>query len=157
MTLTVILSILYSFAVSSVIANASELDGYTIVDWSRDRDVESNDSNSVIVGGDIVFWRYVNAENPASGAIWKSTFGDELTDDEVTDIWKGKLDDKYISASVDIDAIPDENIRSYIYNHMEEGVPELKLKFDIDADVPGDDNEKKAANLFKGDVGYLSR
>ncbi len=154
MTLTVILSILYSFAVSSVIANASELDGYTIVDWSRDRDVESNDSNSVIVGGDIVFWRYVNAENPASGAIWKSTFGDELTDNEVMQIWSGDFGEKYISASVDIDAIPDENIRSYIYNHMEEGVPELKLKFDIDADVPGDDNEKKAANLFKGDVGY---
>ena len=137
MTLTVILSILYSFAVSSVIANASELDGYTIVDWSRDRDVESGDSNSVIVGGDIVFWRYVNGEDPASGAIWKSAFGDELTDEDVMQIWSGDFGKKYISASVDIDAIPDEDIRSYIYNNMEDGVPELKLKFDIDTDVEG--------------------
>ena len=30
----------------------------------------------------------------------------------------------------------------------------LKLKFDIDADVEGDDNDKKASKLFNGDIGY---
>lgn len=154
MVLAVVLSILYSFAVSSVIAKAAELDGYTLVDWSSNRDVESAGNNSVIVGGDIVFWRYVNGNNPASGAIWKSAFGDELTDGEVMEIWRNELDPKYIVASVDIDSIPDENIRSYIYNHMEEGVPELKLKFDIDADIPGDSNSEKADMLFNGDLGY---
>lgn len=149
-----IISALFSFMVSSRTVRAAELDGYTIVDWSRDRDVESNDANSVIVGGNIVFWRYVNADNPAGEAIWKSEFGDELTDDEVTLIWRNKLLPKYISASVDIDAIPDENIRSYIYNHMEDGVPELKLKFDIDSSVEGDSNSEKAEILFNGDVGY---
>ena len=43
--------------------------------------------NSVIVGGNIPFWRYVNADNPANNnAIWKSVYGDELSDDDVTKI-----------------------------------------------------------------------
>lgn len=149
-----VISTVFSFALSSRTVRADELDGYTTVDWSWNRDIESSDSNSVIIGGNIVFWRYVNADNPASGAIWKSAFGDELTDDEVTLIWNNKLPPKYISASVDIDDIPDENIRSYIYNHIDEGVPALKLKFDIDADIEGNDNEKKATYLFNDDVGY---
>lgn len=149
-----VISTVFSFALSSRTVRAAELEGYTTVDWSWNRDIESLDNNSVIIGGNIAFWRYVNGNDPASGAIWKSAFGDELTDDEVMQIWSGDFGEKYISASVDIDDIPDENIRNYIYNHIEEGVPELKLKFDIDADVGGKTNSDKAKNLFNGDVGY---
>ena len=60
-----------------------------------------------------------------------------LSDDEVTAIWSGDIDQRYIVASVDVANIQDENIRQYIYDHVDEDVPDLKLKFDIDADVAG--------------------
>ena len=110
--------------------------------------------NSVIVGGNIPFWRYVNAENPENNAIWKSIYGDELSDGDVTKIWLGDIDKRYVVASVDVVNIPDENIRQYIYDHIDEDLPDLKFKFDIDADVEGDDNDKKASKLFNGDIGY---
>ena len=66
--------------------------------------------NTVIVGGNIPFWRYVNKTDPANNnAIWKSIYGDELSDDEVTKIWRGKLNEKYVVASVDVANIKDEN------------------------------------------------
>lgn len=150
-----VISAMFAFVVSSHAVKAGELDGYTTVDWTWNRDVETTDSNSVIVGGNIVFWRYVNKENPTSNAIWKSAYGDELSDYEVTEvIWKGQDTNKYILASADVDSIADEDIRNYIKEHVDEDVPELKLKFDIDADVPGDSNSEKAAILFNGDIGY---
>ena len=57
-------------------------------------------------------------------------------------------------ASVDVVNIPDENIRQYIYDHIDEDLPDLKFKFDIDADVEGDSNSEKAEKLFDGDIGY---
>ena len=66
-----ILTVIFSAIASSYIVNADELDGYTKVDWSWNRDMETTDVNSVIVGGNIPFWRYVNAENPENNAIWK--------------------------------------------------------------------------------------
>ncbi len=46
--------------------------------------METTDVNSVIVGGNIPFWRYVNKTSPANNnAIWKSIYGDELSDDDV--------------------------------------------------------------------------
>lgn len=153
--LTIIFTVIFSAITSSYIVNADELDGYTKVDWSWNRDMETTDDNAVIVGGNIPFWRYVNKTDPSNNnAIWKSIYGDELSDDEVTKIWRGKLDEKYVVASVDVANIKDENIRQYIYDHVDEDVPDLKLKFDIDADVEGDDNDKKASKLFNGDIGY---
>ena len=113
--LTMILTVIFSAIASSYIVNADELDGYTKVDWSWNRDMETTDDNTVIVGGNIPFWRYVNKTDPSNNnAIWKSAFGDELTDKEVTDIWGGYADPKYIVASVDVANIHDENIRQYI-------------------------------------------
>ena len=152
--LTMILTVIFSAIASSYIVNADELDGYTKVDWSWNRDMETTDVNSVIVGGNIPFWRYVNAENPENNAIWKSIYGDELSDGDVTKIWLGDIDKRYVVASVDVVNIPDENIRQYIYDHIDEDLPDLKFKFDIDADVEGDDNDKKASKLFNGDIGY---
>lgn len=152
--LGIFLSIVFSAVTSEYIVRADELDGYTIVDWEWNRDVETTDSNSVIVGGNIPFWRYVNKDDPTNNAIWKSAYGDELTDDEVTAIWSNELPPKYIIASVDVSEIPDEKLRNYIYEHISEDLPDLKFKFDIDADVEGDDNEKKASHLFNGNVGY---
>ncbi len=149
-----VISAMFAFVVSGHAVRAGELDGYTTVDWSWNRDVETTDSNSVIVGGNIVFWRYVNKENPTANAIWKSAYGDELSDEDVTSIWNGDFGEKYILASADVDSIADENIRNYIKEHVDEDVPELKLKFDIDSDVPGDTNQKKADKLFNGDIGY---
>ena len=150
-----VLTVIFSAITSSLIVNADELDGYTKVDWSWNRDVETTDDNTVIVGGNIPFWRYVNKSDPSNNnAIWKSTFGDELTDDEVTAIWAGDIDSRYIVASVDVANIHDENIRQYIYDHVDEDVPDLKFKFDIDADVTGDSNNEKAEMLFNGDIGY---
>ena len=150
-----VLTVIFSAITSSLIVNADELDGYTKVDWSWNRDMETTDANSVIVGGNIPFWRYVNKTDPANNsAIWKSAYGDELSDDDVIKIWSGDIDNRYIVASVDVANIPDENIRQYIYDHVDEDVPDLKLKFDIDADVEGDDNDKKASKLFNGDIGY---
>ncbi len=54
------------------------------------------------------------------------------------------MDKKYVVASVDVVNIPDENIRQYIYDHIDEDLPDLKFKFDIDADVEGDSNSEKA-------------
>lgn len=153
-----VLSILFSAMTSSCIVNADELDGYTKVDWEWNRDIETTEDNSVIVGGNIVFWRYVNKDKPAeNNAIWRSDFGNELTDDEVTAIWNDELPPKYIIASVDVENIPDESIRNYIYNHIDEDLPHLKFKFDIDADVEGRSNKDKAEQLFNGDVGYQAR
>ena len=149
-----IFTVVFSAIASSYIVNADELDGYTKIDWSWNRDMETTDANSVIVGGNIPFWRYVNAENPENNAIWKSIYGDELSDDDVTKIWLGDIDKRYVVASVDVANIPDENIRQYIYDHIDEDLPDLKFKFDIDADVEGDDNDKKASKLFNGDIGY---
>ena len=150
-----VLTVIFSAITSSLIVNADELDGYTKVDWSWNRDMETTDANSVIVGGNIPFWRYVNADNPANNnAIWKSAYGDELSDDDVTRIWSGDIDNRYIVASVDVANIPDENIRQYIYDHIDEDLPDLKFKFDIDADVEGKSNKDKAENLFNGDIGY---
>ena len=150
-----VLTVIFSAITSSLIVNADELDGYTKVDWSWNRDVETTDDNTVIVGGNIPFWRYVNKTDPANNnAIWKSIYGDELSDDEVTKIWRGKLNEKYVVASVDVANIKDENIRQYIYDHVDEDVPDLKFKFDIDADVTGDSNNEKAEMLFNGDIGY---
>ena len=64
------------------------------------------------------------------------------------------MDKKYVVASVDVVNIPDENIRQYIYDHIDEDLPDLKFKFDIDADVEGDSNSEKAEKLFDGDIGY---
>lgn len=153
--LTIIFTVIFSAITSSYIVNADELDGYTKVDWSWNRDMETTDENGVIVGGNIPFWRYVNKTDPANNnAIWKSIYGDELSDDEVTKIWRGKLDEKYVVASVDVANIKDENIRQYIYDHVDEDVPDLKFKFDIDADVDGKSNLDKAKTLFNGDIGY---
>lgn len=153
--LTIIFTVIFSAITSSYIVNADELDGYTKVDWSWNRDMETTDENAVIVGGNIPFWRYVNKTDPANNnAIWKSIYGDELSDDEVTKIWRGKLDEKYVVASVDVANIKDENIRQYIYDHVDEDVPDLKFKFDIDADVDGKSNLDKAKTLFNGDIGY---
>ena len=78
-----VLTVIFSAITSSLIVNADELDGYTKVDWSWNRDMETTDVNSVIVGGNIPFWRYVNKTSPANNnAIWKSIYGDELSDDE---------------------------------------------------------------------------
>ena len=153
--LTIIFTVIFSAITSSYIVNADELDGYTKVDWSWNRDMETTDENGVIVGGNIPFWRYVNKTDPANNnAIWKSIYGDELSDDEVTKIWRGKLNEKYVVASVDVANIKDENIRQYIYDHVDEDVPDLKFKFDIDADVDGKLNLDKAKTLFNGDIGY---
>ncbi len=57
-----ILTVIFSAIASSCIVSADELDGYTKVDWSWNRDMETTDVNSVIVGGNIPFWRYVNAK-----------------------------------------------------------------------------------------------
>ena len=153
--LTIIFTVIFSEITSSYIVNADELDGYTKVDWSWNRDMETTDENGVIVGGNIPFWRYVNKTDPANNnAIWKSIYGDELSDDEVTKIWRGKLNEKYVVASVDVANIKDENIRQYIYDHVDEDVPDLKFKFDIDADVDGKSNLDKAKTLFNGDIGY---
>ena len=153
--LTIIFTVIFSVITSSYIVNADELDGYTKVDWSWNRDMETTDENGVIVGGNIPFWRYVNKTDPANNnAIWKSIYGDELSDDEVTKIWRGKLNEKYVVASVDVANIKDENIRQYIYDHVDEDVPDLKFKFDIDADVDGKSNLDKAKTLFNGDIGY---
>ena len=153
--LTIIFTVIFSAITSSYIVNADELDGYTKVDWSWNRDMETTDENGVIVGGNILFWRYVNKTDPANNnAIWKSIYGDELSDDEVTKIWRGKLNEKYVVASVDVANIKDENIRQYIYDHVDEDVPDLKFKFDIDADVDGKSNLDKAKTLFNGDIGY---
>ncbi len=59
----------------------------------------------------------------------------------------GKLDEKYVVASVDVANIKDENIR-HIYDHVDEDVPDLKFKFDIDADVEGKSNLDKAKTLL---------
>ena len=153
--LTIIFTVIFSAITSSYIVNADELDGYTKVDWSWNRDMETTDENGVIVGGNIPFWRYVNKTDPANNnAIWKSIYGDELSDDEVTKIWRGKLNEKYVVASVDVANIKDQNIRQYIYDHVDEDVPDLKFKFDIDADVDGKSNLDKAKTLFNGDIGY---
>lgn len=153
--LTIIFTVIFSAITSSYIVNADELDGYTKVDWSWNRDMETTDENGVIVGGNIPFWRYVNKTDPANNnAIWKSIYGDELSDDEVTKIWRGKLNEKYVVASVDVANIKDENIRQYIYDHVDEDVPDLKFKSDIDADVDGKSNLDKAKTLFNGDIGY---
>ena len=153
--LTIIFTVIFSAITSSYIVNADELDGYTKVDWSWNRDMETTDENGVIVGGNIPFWQYVNKTDPANNnAIWKSIYGDELSDDEVTKIWRGKLNEKYVVASVDVANIKDENIRQYIYDHVDEDVPDLKFKFDIDADVDGKSNLDKAKTLFNGDIGY---
>ena len=153
--LTIIFTVIFSAITSSYIVNADELDGYTKVDWSWNRDMETTDENGVIVGGNIPFWRYVNKTDPANNnAIWKSIYGDEVSDDEVTKIWRGKLNEKYVVASVDVANIKDENIRQYIYDHVDEDVPDLKFKFDIDADVDGKSNLDKAKTLFNGDIGY---
>ena len=153
--LTMILTVIFSAITSSCIVSADELDGYTKVDWSWNRDMETTDDNAVIVGGNIPFWRYVNKTDPSNNnAIWKSIYGDELSDDEVTKIWRGKLNEKYVVASVDVANIKDENIRQYIYDHVDEDVPDLKFKFDIDADVDGKSNLDKAKTLFNGDIGY---
>ena len=153
--LTIIFTVIFSAITSSYIVNADELDGYTKVDWSWNRDMETTDENGVIVGGNIPFWRYVNKTDTANNnAIWKSIYGDELSDDEVTKIWRGKLNEKYVVASVDVANIKDENIRQYIYDHVDEDVPDLKFKFDIDADVDGKSNLDKAKTLFNGDIGY---
>ena len=153
--LTIIFTVIFSAITSSYIVNADELDGYTKVDWSWNRDMATTDENGVIVGGNIPFWRYVNKTDPANNnAIWKSIYGDELSDDEVTKIWRGKLNEKYVVASVDVANIKDENIRQYIYDHVDEDVPDLKFKFDIDADVDGKSNLDKAKTLFNGDIGY---
>ena len=150
-----ILTVIFSAITSSCIVSADELDGYTKVDWSWNRDMETTDDNAVIVGGNIPFWRYVNKTDPSNNnAIWKSIYGDELSDDEVTKIWRGKLNEKYVVASVDVANIKDENIRQYIYDHVDEDVPDLKFKFDIDADVDGKSNLDKAKTLFNGDIGY---
>ena len=153
--LTIIFTVIFSAITSSYIVNADELDGYTKVDWSWNRDMETTDENGVIVGGNIPFWRYVHKTDPANNnAIWKSIYGDELSDDEVTKIWRGKLNEKYVVARVDVANIKDENIRQYIYDHVDEDVPDLKFKFDIDADVDGKSNLDKAKTLFNGDIGY---
>ena len=150
-----VLTVIFSAITSSLIVNADELDGYTKVDWSWNRDMETTDANSVIVGGNIPFWRYVNKTSPANNnAIWKSIYGDELSDDDVTKIWLGDIDKRYVVASVDVANIPDENIRQYIYDHIDEDLPDLKFKFDIDADVEGNSNLDKAKTLFDGDIGY---
>ena len=59
-----VLTVIFSAITSSLIVNADELDGYTKVDWSWNRDMETTDDNAVIVGGNIPFWRYVNANRP---------------------------------------------------------------------------------------------
>ena len=48
--LTMIFTVVFSAIASSYIVNADELDGYTKVDWSWNRDMETTDVNSVIVG-----------------------------------------------------------------------------------------------------------
>ena len=49
-----VLTVIFSAITSSLIVNADELDGYTKVDWSWNRDMETTDANSVIVGGNIL-------------------------------------------------------------------------------------------------------
>lgn len=149
-----VLSVLYSVVVTNTVVQASELDGYTVVDWTQNRDIETTDSNSVIVGGNVVFWRYVDKSYPQGSATWKSDFGDELTDEEVTNIWNGNFAEKYFHAEVDVEDIPDSNIRDYIYAHINEDLPGLKFKFDMDADISNMDNAEKATQLFNDNVGY---
>lgn len=155
-TVLVVMSAIFSFTVSSYLVKAEGLDGYTAVDWTWNRELETTDDNFVIVGGDIVFWRYVDKTRPQNSAIWKSTYGDELSDEDVTAIWKGDFADRYIRAEIAVENISDENIRNYIYKYVNENVPDLKLKFDIDADIEDADNNniKKAELMFNSDIGY---
>ena len=46
-----ILTVIFSAITSNCIVSADELDGYTKVDWSWNRDMETTDDNAVIVGG----------------------------------------------------------------------------------------------------------
>ena len=58
---------------------------------------------------------------------------------------------------VDVANIKDENIQDFNILYMttiDEDVPDLKFKFDIDADVDGKSNLDKAKTLFNGDIGY---
>ena len=150
------MTVIFSAIASSYIVNADELDGYTKVDWSWNRDMETTDVNSVIVGGNIPFWRYVNAKHLRQiimqyGKVYM------VMNYQMMMLQKygvGDMDKQYVVASVDVVNIPDENIRQYIYDHIDEDLPDLKFKFDIDADVEGDDNDKKASKLFNGDIGY---
>ena len=43
--LTIIFTVIFSAITSSYIVNADELDGYTKVDWSWNRDMETTDEN----------------------------------------------------------------------------------------------------------------
>lgn len=45
MFLTMIFTVVFSAIASSYIVNADELDGYTKVDWSWNRDMETTDVN----------------------------------------------------------------------------------------------------------------
>ena len=42
--LTMVLTVIFSAITSSLIVNADELDGYTKVDWSWNRDMETTDA-----------------------------------------------------------------------------------------------------------------
>lgn len=66
----VVMSTLFSLAVSTAVY-ADELAGYWAVDWEQCRDLETTSSNSVTLGGEVEFWRYVNNRHPAYGATWK--------------------------------------------------------------------------------------
>ena len=61
-----ILTVIFSAITSSCIVSADELDGYTKVDWSLNRDMETTDDNAVIVGGNIPFWRYAAGRRQSS-------------------------------------------------------------------------------------------
>lgn len=55
--LTIIFTVIFSAITSSYIVNADELDGYTKVDWSWNRDMETTDEKALLSVVTFHFWQ----------------------------------------------------------------------------------------------------